>query len=161
MKKFLSIFLCLGAFAISEAAGRAPKPPKGVFTVDTYAEAKSKAASEDKLLVYMWSELESSCPKCSAGTDAAIKAYKSNKGTILVFGEGKDTSHAPASLRGALGEATKKGNAIPIVIIVDPKTEKMLASASYAQFAEDDRVFKKLLKEAEEAKEEGDGDKDP
>jgi hypothetical protein len=151
------MFLCLGALAISEAADRAPKPPKGVFTVDTYAEAKSKATSEDKLLVYMWSELESSCPKCAAGTDAAIKAYKSNKETVLVFGEGKDTSHAPASLRVALGEATKKGNAIPIVIIVDPKTEKMLASASYAQFAEDDRAFKKLLKEALAAEEGGTG----
>lgn len=151
MKKLLPLFLFLGAVAISPAADKAPKPPKGVFTVETYADAKTKATSEDKLLVYMWSELESSCPKCSAGTDAAIKAYKSNKGTVLVFGEGKDTNHAPPSLREALAEATKKGNAIPIVIIVDPKTEKMLASASYTQFAEDDRVFKKLLKDAETA----------
>lgn len=152
MKNLLPFCLFLGAMAIAQAADRAPKVPRGVFTVDTYADAKSKATAEDKLLVYMWSELDSSCPKCEAGTDAAIKAYKSNKGTVLVFGEGKDTSHAPASLRGALGEATKKGNAIPIVIIVDPKTEKMLASASYKQFAQDERVFKKLLKEAQAAK---------
>lgn len=152
MKNLFPFCLFLATMAVSQAADRGPKLPKGVYSVDSYADAKSKATSEDKLLVYMWSELDSSCPKCEAGTDAAIKAYKSNKGTVLVFGEGKDTNHAPASLRGALGEATKKGNAIPIVIIVDPKTEKMLASASYKQFAEDDRVFKKLLKEAEAAK---------
>ena len=130
MKKLLSFFLCLAAITVSPAAGKAPKPPKGVFTVETYAEAKSQAIAEKKLLVYMWSELESTCPLCSAGTDAAMKAFKSNKDAVLVFGEGAETNHAPAGLRGSLHEAAKRGNAITVVIIVDPNTEKMLANGS-------------------------------
>ena len=152
MKKVLTLFLCLGVAAVSSAAEKAPKLPKGVYAAANYAEAKTKATTEKKLLVYMWSDLESTCPLCAAGTEAAMKAYKSNKDVVLVFGKGENTDHAPEKLRGPLVEAVGKvGNSSPIVMIVDPSTEKLVAAACYKQFAEDDKVWKKIQKDAEVA----------
>ena len=149
MKKLALLLSFAASVAVCSAVDKAPKPPKGVYTVETYAEAKSKAISEKKLLVYMWSDLATTCPLCAAGTDSAMKAFKSNKDCVLVFGQGEHTNHAPPNLRGPLMEATKKaGNSIPVVMIVDPNTEKMLSSACYKQFAEDDRIWKKMQKEA-------------
>ncbi|MCW1921756.1 hypothetical protein OKA05_04275 [Luteolibacter arcticus] len=160
MKALLTVMLCGATIAICPAADKAPKLPRGVVSAEKYAEAKSSAVSEKKLIVYMWSDLETTCPKCQAGTEAAMKAYKSNKDVVLVFGQGKDTNHAPASLRGPLTEAVSKvGNAIPIVMIVDPSNEKLLAAACYKQFAEDERVFKKIQKDAQAATGAGKDDK--
>ena len=160
MKAFLTLMLSSAAIAICPAADKAPKLPRGAVSAENYAEAKSAAAAEKKLIVYMWSELDSTCPKCEAGTEAAMKAYKSNKDVVLVFGQGKDTNHAPASLRGPLMEAIGKvGNSIPIVMIVDPSNEKLLAAACYKQFEQDDRVWKKIQKQAQTATGAGKDDK--
>lgn len=138
------------AVSLTSAAEKAPKIPRGAFTPETYAEAKKKATDEKKLIVYMWSDMESTCPKCQAGTESALKAFKADRKYIVVFGKGSSTTHAPASLQPPLNEAVAKvGNVIPIVMIVDPVSEKLLSSACYKQFAEDDRIWKKIQKEAE------------
>jgi thiol-disulfide isomerase/thioredoxin len=137
MKTLSILLLSVCAVAISPAADKAPKPPRGAFTPETYAEAKAKATTEKKLIVYMWSEMNSSCPKCQAGTESALKAFKTKY--VIVFGHGSDTSHAPESLRQPLSDTVAKvGNLIPVVMIVDPASEKA-------------RIWKKIQKEAETA----------
>lgn len=152
MKTLFLLFVSACGLALSTAADKAPKSPRGAFTPETYAEAKAKATSEKKLIVYIWSEMDSTCPMCQAGTESALKAFKTNKKYILVFGQGEKTTHAPASLQQPLTDTVAKvGNVIPVVMIVDPVTEKVLASACYKQFAADNRVWKKIQKEAETA----------
>ena len=150
MKALMILLMSVCAVSISTAAEKAPKAPRGAYTPETYAEAKTKAVAEKKLIAYMWSEMDSTCPMCQAGTESALKAFKSNKKYILVFGQGTSTTHAPASLQQPLNDAVAKvGNMIPVVMIVDPASEKLLATACYKQFAKDDRIWKKIQKEAE------------
>ncbi len=152
MKTLLALVVSAFALTFATAADKKAEVPRGAYTPATYEDAKTKATSEKKLIVYMWSEMNSTCPKCQAGTDSALKAFKNNKKYVLVFGTGNTTDHAPASLRQLLSETSSKvGNSIPVVMIVDPATEKSLAAASYKQFANDDRVWKKIQKEAETA----------
>lgn len=152
MKTLLALVVSACSICASFAANKKEDIPKGAYTPATYEDAKAKATSEKKLIVYMWSEMNSDCPKCEAGTTAALKAFKSNKNYVLVFGSGNTTDHAPASLRQPLTETSAKvGNSIPVVMIIDPANEKVLAAACYKQFAEDDRIWKKIQKEAEAA----------
>jgi flavorubredoxin len=152
MKTLLAVVVSAFAVSFANAADKKDEVPRGAYTPATYEDAKTKATSEKKLIVYMWSQMNSSCPMCEAGTTAALKAFKNNKKYVLVFGSGDSSDHAPASLRESLSEATTKvGNSMPLVMIVDPANEKPLASASYKQFAKDDRIWKKIQKEAETA----------
>lgn len=150
MKTLLALIVSACTMGLSTAANKKDEAPKGAYTPATYADAKAKATSEGKLIAYMWSDMNSDCPKCQAGTDAALKVFKGAKKYVLVFGTGNSTGHAPESLRQPLSDVVAKvGNMIPVVMIIDPATEKVLASACYKQFSEDDRVWKKIAKEAE------------
>jgi hypothetical protein len=147
MKSLLTLLVMFGL--ISAASGA--RAPSGTFTAGEYEEAKKKAVETDKPIAIVITELESSCPKCQAGNEAVFRQMKADY--VLVVDDPKADGKLPEKVKQNTYPIYKtKGNVIPIVAVLSPKTDQLLGGLCYKQISGDGRNAFKTLKQEITAK---------
>ncbi|MEP4077890.1 hypothetical protein [Haloferula sp.] len=132
----------------------AQKVPKGTFNASQYAEAKAEAAEEGKNIAVIYTEIDSSCPKCRYGTETAFKDMRSSYVLVLEDkGAKSETGTLPQDIKQKTYVTYKeKGNFIPIITVFSPDTDTVLSGASYDQISADERKWLKNVEAEIEAK---------
>jgi hypothetical protein len=125
----------------------AQRVPKGTYNASQYAEAKAEAAKEGKNVAVIFTEIDSSCPKCVFGTEVAFKDMRSDYVIVLEDkGAKSETGTLPKDIKQKTYVTYKeKGNFIPIITVFSPKTDTVLSGACYDQISADERKWIKNL----------------
>lgn len=130
MKSLVTFLLMFGL--ISAASGA--RPPSGAFTDEEYEAAKKKAVETDKPIAIVITELESSCPKCLSANEAIFRQMRADY--VLVITAPTAKGKLPEKIKQKTYPIYKsKGNFIPIVAVLCPRTDKLLGGISYKQIA--------------------------
>lgn len=127
----------------------AQRVPKGVFNASQYAEAKAEAAEEGKNIAVIFTEIDSTCPKCRYGTETAFKEMRSDYVLVL---EDKGATSETGALPKDIKQKTyvtyeEKGNVIPIITVFSPESDTLLSGACYKQIAADKRKWLKNVED--------------
>lgn len=139
------IFVGLLATGIASAQ----KAPRGTFNASQFAEAKAEAAAEGKNIAVIYTEIDSTCPKCRWGTEVAFKKMRSDYVLVL---EDKAADSETGTLPRDVKQKTyltykRKGNFIPIITVFSPDAQRVLSGACYNQIAADERKWLKTIEE--------------
>lgn len=123
----------------------AQRVPKGTYNASQYAEAKAEAAKDGKNIAVIYTEINSTCPKCVYGTETAFKEMRSDYVLVL---EDKSPESETGSLPNNIKQKTYatykvKGNIIPIITIFSSENDTVLSGACYKQISADERKWLK------------------
>ncbi|MFC7337962.1 SHD1 domain-containing protein [Haloferula chungangensis] len=127
----------------------AQKVPKGTYNASQYAEAKAEAAKEGKNIAVIYTEIDSSCPKCRFGNETAFKEMRSDYVLVLEDkGSKSETGALPEDIKQKTYVTYKeKGNVIPIITVFAPQTDAVLSGACYKQISADERKWLKNVEQ--------------
>lgn len=146
--KVVSLGLVLTSVAIAQ------RVPKGTFHANQYEEAKAKAIESGKNIAVIFTEIDSSCPKCRFGNEVAFKEMRSDFVLVLEDkGNTEETGTLPKDIKQKTYVTYKeKGNFIPIITVFSPDSATVLGGACYDQISADERKWYKNLESEVEAK---------
>ncbi len=117
--------------------------PPGVYRMEAYSEAATRAQQLKKPLAILLSDENSSCPLSDSASLDAIKKLRLR--TVVVYAHSrKDWDSLPGIVKSAF-RSPEAGKYIPIVIVVDAEVKKVLAVIPYAR---EERERAKLFREA-------------
>lgn len=123
--------------------------PRGTLEAPELTKAKETAKAEKKLVAYLLTEKNTTCPLCQGASAEFIKLVKS-KAVIVYLDSSKMASYwgtVPDSVRTELS----KGKIIPKMVVTESDGTTVAAKIGYEAYAADERAalkeFKKGLKE--------------
>lgn len=132
--------VCFVGFAISGEL------PRGTFELKDVSEAKAKAATSKKLIAYLYTKKDTTCPLCVNAVEEYVDTVKSKAVLVYVDREGMVSPSLPESVKKALAAGTY----IPRMVVTDAGGENVVASIRYEDFKADSdkalRAFKKELR---------------
>jgi len=134
-------FLC-GWLLISSLAQAAFNLPKYVYHIAQLKEAQQKAADEQRVLVFLYSDKATTCPLCSDASNDIL--YSFNNEAVIVYAEYKDWDLLPALVKEAIRKP-EAGTYIPITIVTDCQAREVISYIPYERY---NRLV--LIKQAKE-----------
>jgi len=103
--------------------------PKYVFHAAQLEEAKKKAADEKSVLVFLYSDTDTTCPLCSDASNDILYSFN-NEPAVIVYAGHEDWKLLPPLLQQALN-APEAGKFIPITVITDCQVRKVITHIPY------------------------------
>ncbi|MGE9268743.1 MAG: hypothetical protein ACQKBY_11670 [Verrucomicrobiales bacterium] len=145
MKLIVPLVLCSLVSVVMGA-----KVPRGAFSPAQLEEARAQAKAEGKLLVYIETDTESSCPKCQWATDEAFDELK--RDYVMVVEDGARGDETNQEMLWAINEQRKGGNFTPCITVVEPTKLKFVAGTDYKAMAKEKRWNRKFEESVEAGK---------
>lgn len=124
----------------------AAKIPRGTYAPAQLEDARAKAKAEGKLIVYIETDTESSCPKCQWATDEAFEELR--RDYVMVIEDDARGDKTDEVMYAAIVEQRKGGNFTPCITVVEPAKLSFVAGTDYTAMAKArrwDREFEKTV----------------
>lgn len=118
---------------------------KDVYRMDRLEAAVAEAKAEGKPLTFLYTDENTTCPKCEASSLALIDSLHKRTVMLFVATEAKDWSKVPKAVREGMRKP-ESGNFIPKAVVVDPGLTNLIAVIPYALGDEQDRRLKDARK---------------
>lgn len=138
-------FLC----SVGIEPASAQRAPRGTYSGKEFAAAVTEARKEDQPIAVIFTETESTCPKCYSATEIAFKRMRSK--FVLVLADkrvnGKSGGLPSDVLNKTYATYRSKGNVLPIISVFSPDGESVVSGACYRQIAEDERQWLKDIED--------------
>lgn len=158
MKLFVIFFILVSASLQLHADF---KMPRGAFTWSELNEAKVQAAEDGKPIAVLYSDSETSCPKCVATTDLIFQKTRF-KYTLVVCDKSKGEQVTGNLMKHEMRNRNKNGNTYPFLTVTDSSTKHYLGGITYSNLSGDgQRAMRNLRKEVEKNLEEVSGNSSP
>lgn len=106
--------------------------PKGVYKLSELEQAKSVAKIKGEPLIFVCTEMNSTCGLCRAATEDIFKSFRS-RGTLIVFDSKTDQLSDAPEVVGKMYRNPFIGKTIPIVIVTTADGAKEIKGYSYVQ----------------------------
>jgi hypothetical protein len=113
--------------------------------MDRLEAAVAEAKAEGKPLAFLYTDEDTTCPKCEASSLALIDSLHKRTVMLYVAAEEKDWSKVPKAVREGMRKP-ESGNFIPKTVVVDPGLTNLIAVIPYALGDEQDRLLKDARK---------------
>jgi hypothetical protein len=118
---------------------------KDVYRMDRLEAAVAEAKAEGKPLTFLYTDENTTCPKCEASSLAVIETLHKRTVLLYVAPEVKDLSKLPKAVRDGIRKP-EMGDFIPKTVVVDPGLTNLIAIVPYALGDEQDRLLKDARK---------------
>ncbi len=121
-----------------------------VYRMDKLDEARTKAVAEGKPVAFLYTDANSSCPKCNVSAYNTMNELKSRTIMVYVDTEKKELLLLPKQVQEAL-RAPALGKYIPKTVIFKPELDAVIMNIPYALGEEQSKLLKeakKLIKES-------------
>jgi hypothetical protein len=118
-----------GATSLMAMAGSLPR---GVYKLSELEQAKSAAKIKGEPLIFVCTEMNSTCGLCRAATEDIFKSFRS-RGTLIVFDSKTDQLSDAPEVVGKMYRNPFIGKTIPVVIVTTADGAKEIKGYSYAQ----------------------------
>ncbi len=139
MKYIIPFLLVLGVSHVF-----ASDMPRGAFKASEFEAARAKAVETGKPLAIILTSFSGSCPHTEAGNESVEKEMK--RDYVLVYDVPRTLTGGDGPLVRAMSTSMRaKGNIVPCVAVVEPKTLNYLGGASYKVMKADMRKWEKDL----------------
>lgn len=150
------------AIAISGATlmARAGELPRGVFPLSQLEEAKAEARTKGQPLVFVYTDLKSTCGLCIGSTEDSFKSFRSRGTLVFVNSKPNELRQAPRPLLD-MRMKPEMGDIIPMVMVLTADAAKPIKGYSYAELkgGQASKAARDLRRVLEETDPLGDGAK--
>lgn len=106
--------------------------PRGVYKLSELEQAKSDAKSKGGPLIFVYTDLNSTCGLCRAATEDIFKSFRS-KGTLVLFESKSDQLSDAPEVVGQMRRKPFMGNTIPMVMVTTADGSKEIKGYAYVQ----------------------------
>ena len=150
MKNILTRCLLVISFGLCLANGG--DLPRGTFELKDLEQAKAKAVETKKLIAYLYTDKNTTCPLCQNAANEFVDGVKGK--AVLVYLPSEQGKTYWASLSEELQKTLTAGKYIPKMAVTDATSGAVVASINYDAFKEDEskamRAFKKAMSAAKQ-----------
>lgn len=138
MKGVLISLFCLPLVSVGAEA------PRGAYKSSQFSEARKAAQEQRKVLVFVETDSETTCPKTEWGTTEVYKELK--RECVIVVSDKSDPQNVQVKdMYPAIAETVKSiGNTSPRVTVVDPESLKFITGTDYKVMSSDRSWSRKM-----------------
>ena len=106
--------------------------PRGVFRLSELDEAIKQASTKKQPLIFIWSDLSSSCGLCIGATEDSFKAFRSRGTMVYIDSQASELSKAPKAVIQLRNEPAM-GKIIPMIMVTTADGSKGIKGIPYEQ----------------------------
>lgn len=132
MKSIPRIIGILAAISLTAAA---IELPRGVYPLADIEAAKQEAAEKKQPLIFIYTDLKTSCGLCIGATEDSFKAFRSRGTMVFIDSKGSEITKAPKSVM-KLRMDPAVGKFIPMIMVTTADASKAIKGISYEQLKE-------------------------